>query len=647
MPTWLVSGGETGEFIRAFDWSSTSLGPLETWPQSLRTAANFMLEAQQPVYLGLGAESISLYNDAYIPILAGKHPAAIGKPYAVIWPEIWDEYRPHIEAVLTGKAQYWVDQPVMLVDRPDRPVSWFTFSWTPLRNEQGAVAGFFCVATETTERVLADRQLIESMDVGYCVIEVVFDDQARPIDYRFLKINPAFEQQTGLIDAQGKTARELVPHHEQLWVDTYAQVAFTGQPIRFINEAASMGRWYDVYAFRIAGQSNQVGVLFRDITERQQFEQHLQEADRRKDEFLAMLAHELRNPLAPIAAAADLLQIAQQEGARVRRIGGIISRQLRHMSGLVDDLLDVSRVTRGLVTLDKAPVDMRQIVTDAVEQVRPLIDTKRHQLILQVSPDAAIVVGDAKRLVQIVANLLNNAAKYTPDRGEVAIRLDVNGLHVTVEVADNGIGMPPDLVNRVFDLFAQAERSSDRTAGGLGIGLAIVKSLVELHGGVVSCESQGVGKGSRFVIRLPCLAECGEHTPMPTDDKNEREASRSLKILVVDDNKDAATMLAMLLETFGHQVLVEHNSRQALELTRKEALDLCLLDIGLPEMDGNELAERLRRQEETTKCKLVAVTGYGQESDRERTFTAGFDYHLVKPVDTVKLAAILAEVASE
>ncbi|HEV2610084.1 MAG TPA: ATP-binding protein [Noviherbaspirillum sp.] len=401
-------------------------------------------------------------------------------------------------------------------------------------------------------------------------------------------------------------------------------------------------RWMEV---RVSPALNdELAIFFRDITSRRRAEESLRREAKRKDEFLAMLAHELRNPLAPIGAAADLLQAAKLDEAHVQQTSRVIGRQVRHMTHLINDLLDVSRVTSGLVTLDKAPVDMRYVVTDAVEQVRPLIDAKRHHLTLHLSPDAAIVTGDGKRLVQIMANLLNNAAKYTPDGGELAIGLNVNGSFVSIEVVDNGIGMRSDLVNRAFDLFSQAERTPDRSTGGLGIGLAIVKNLVELHGGTVSCESAGLGKGSRFAISLPRLVEPDDRAAQRLGDQDQQELHRPLKILVVDDNKDAATMLGMLLKASGHHVLIEHDSLQALAIARKEALDLCLIDIGLPGMDGNALAERLRKQAETAKCTLVAVTGYGQESDRERARMAGFDHHLVKPVDTQKLFAILTGV---
>ncbi|HEV2610027.1 MAG TPA: ATP-binding protein [Noviherbaspirillum sp.] len=384
--------------------------------------------------------------------------------------------------------------------------------------------------------------------------------------------------------------------------------------------------------------------FFRDITERKATQEKLQEADRRKDEFLAMLAHELRNPLAPIGAAAELLQIIKLDEERVRQTSQIIGRQVSHMTSLVDDLLDVSRVTRGLVELDNAPLDIRRVVGDAVEQVTPLIQSRRHHFALHLPPDTTIVKGDNKRLVQVIANILNNAVKYTPEGGNIVLKVDVHAAHVVIEVGDNGIGMSPELAARAFDLFAQAERSSDRSSGGLGLGLALVKSLVDLHGGTVACESAGLGKGSKFTVCLPRLVHEQSDTHRQNVDSYMRKDTHSLRILVVDDNVDAAAMLAMLLEASGHEVLVEHASRKALERAREEKPQVCLLDIGLPEIDGNELAQRLRAQPETAKSVLIAVTGYGQEQDRKQTLAAGFDHHLVKPVDTKKLAFLLAEV---
>jgi signal transduction histidine kinase/CheY-like chemotaxis protein len=373
----------------------------------------------------------------------------------------------------------------------------------------------------------------------------------------------------------------------------------------------------------------------------------LREAARRKDEFLAMLAHELRNPLAPISAAAQLLQFGKIDAARVQQASQIISRQVRHMTGLVDDLLDVSRVTTGMIALDETQLDISQIVRDAVEQVTPLLRARHHALQLHIAPDEALVTGDRKRLVQVIANLLGNAAKYTHEGGQIAVTTTVHAAHVLVTVRDNGIGMAPELKARAFDLFAQAERTSDRSLGGLGLGLALVKSLVELHRGTVTCDSAGPGKGSTFTVCLP-RATLAPSAPAP-DVENETAGAvdaESLRILVVDDNVDAGAMLAMLLEASGHVVTVEHDSLRALDTARREAPQVCLLDIGLPEMDGNELAKRLRADPATSGALLVAITGYGQEADQAQTLAAGFDHHFLKPVDMAKLHAVLAAFAA-
>ena len=411
-------------------------------------------------------------------------------------------------------------------------------------------------------------------------------------------------------------------------------------------------RWFYVHAdwyrekesdpFVLSGVNVDIQNLKTTGEELQRAIDKLREADARKDEFLAMLAHELRNPLAPIRSAAELLRIAKLDETRVRKTSEIIARQVGHMTSLVDDLLDVSRVTRGLVDLEKTPLDIRHIVTDAVEQVNPLVRARRHHLAMHLSPDAAMVLGDNKRLVQVVANLLNNAAKYTPEGGNIQLKSEVQDSKVVLSVADDGIGLQPDLVERVFDLFAQAERTPDRSSGGLGLGLALVKSLVELHGGTVNCSSDGPGKGSKFTVYLPLLyadgngqetAATGDVEPSP----------KPLRVMVVDDNADAAHMLAMFLEASGHEVLVEHGAREALERARLEAPDVFLLDIGLPDIDGNQLARRIRAQPETAHAVLIAVTGYGQAHDRKTAQQAGFRHHLVKPVDPGRLVALLAD----
>jgi PAS domain S-box-containing protein len=418
-------------------------------------------------------------------------------------------------------------------------------------------------------------------------------------------------------------------------------------------------RWF---LSRAVPLRDEAGVIQRwfgtntDITEQRAAAEALREADQRKDEFLAMLAHELRNPLAPIAAAADFLTIGKPDAARLREVTAVIARQASHMTGLIDDLLDVSRVTRGQVTLNRAPVALAALVAEAVEQVRPLIEAKGHALALDVAddalaPDAVLVSGDRKRLVQVFANLLGNAAKYTPDGGRIGVRVAVRDDAVEIEVADDGIGMSAHLLARAFELFSQGERSADRSQGGLGIGLALARSLVDLHGGRIAAASDGPGQGSRFGVTLPRLQRPAAGAALPAAESAGVSAmlpaAAPLRVLIVDDNVDAAQILAMYIEALGHRADVLHSPSQALAWVKEENRarpDLCLLDIGLPEFDGYELAARLRAIPGLADLPLVALSGYGQAQDKEKALAAGFDRHVVKPIQGDDVMALLAGV---
>ncbi len=367
----------------------------------------------------------------------------------------------------------------------------------------------------------------------------------------------------------------------------------------------------------------------------------LKAADRRKDDFLAMLGHELRNPLSPISAGAYLLNKISGGDPRVSRTSQMISRQVTQMTKIVDDLLDVSRVTRGLITLDKAPVDLSRVVSAAIEQVRPLIESRQDALDVHLPGEKLVVQGDHARLVQVVSNLLSNAAKYTGEGGRIDVSLQATPLQAVVVVQDNGAGIPPELMPEIFDLFTQGSRTPDRSQGGLGLGLALVKHLVGLHGGTVEAASDGPGRGARFTVRLPrmpVIPASSDKLP-PTD----TPTPGGLRILVVDDNVDAATSLAQSLAAHGHTTFVAHEGTAALALvnTQHAPLDVCILDLGLPGMDGWELARHLRSQASTSHSALVALTGYGQQADRERSACAGFGHHFVKPVDMSALHALL------
>ncbi|AVR95725.1 hybrid sensor histidine kinase/response regulator [Pseudoduganella armeniaca] len=383
-----------------------------------------------------------------------------------------------------------------------------------------------------------------------------------------------------------------------------------------------------------------------DIHTQKLAEDALREAAQRKDEFLAMLAHELRNPLAPISTAAQLLRVRHADEKARTMASEIIVRQVRHMTALVDDLLDVSRVTRGLVELDMATLDLKQVINSAVEQALPLIEARRHALEVRTPPQRAHVRGDRTRLVQVIANVLNNAAKYTPPNGRIQLTLDVGDGHARVAVTDNGNGIAPALLPDIFDLFVQGERSPDRAQGGLGLGLALVRSLTALHGGNATADSAGEGQGSTFTITLPLAADgsaCSDAAPQHVPGT----AQHHLHVMIVDDNIDGALSLAELLRAQGHRVTVAEDAEMALYEPGLETVQAFILDIGLPGMDGYTLARHLRSRSVTAKALMIALTGYGQPADRVLSTAAGFDHHFVKPVDTQALAQVLEAFGGE
>lgn len=363
-------------------------------------------------------------------------------------------------------------------------------------------------------------------------------------------------------------------------------------------------------------------------------ERLLHMADRRKDEFLAMLAHELRNPLAPIRNASELLVRPLTE-EQMQSIVGIIKRQVAQLSRLVDDLLDVSRITQGRIELQRAPVELSSVIAQAMESVEPLMKEKRHKVLVTARYGPLYVNGDSARLVQCVANILTNSAKYTDPGGDIRIDVQEERCTAVISITDNGIGIPQELLPQIFDLFVQSDRSLDRAQGGLGIGLSLVQRLIEMHGGEVSAYSEGHGRGARFAIRLPCIE--------PPQAARQTPPARSIpvrRILIVDDNADAADSLAMLLKLNGHAAETVYSPNAALERAATSDHDVILLDIGLPDMDGYEVARRMRAS--GTRARIIALTGYGQSEDIQRARNAGFDSHLVKPVDLQILQETLA-----
>jgi signal transduction histidine kinase len=395
--------------------------------------------------------------------------------------------------------------------------------------------------------------------------------------------------------------------------------------------------------------------LQTEVAERARAELALKEADRHKDEFLAMLAHELRNPLAPIHNAVQLMHRSSIADQQLGWSRDVIGRQLAHLTRLVDDLLDVSRITRGKINLSKEVIELNALVSRTVETVQPLLEERGHALSVEIPNGILAVLGDPTRLTQALGNVLGNAAKYTEPGGKISLVAIQSGGEVEIRIRDNGIGIPPNLMPKIFNLFTQLDRTSGRSQSGLGIGLALVQRLVEMHGGSVTAHSDGLGRGSEFVIRLPLFIRETNGDGQQLNALSELEQSMinaegtprtQRRILVADDNNDALESLATLLQLSGHEVYTADNGAVALESAEQNRPEVALLDIGMPKLDGYEVARRIRAQPWGQRITLVALTGWGQESDRRRSHEAGFDSHLVKPLDLDKLTELLAALPS-
>ena len=584
--------------------------------------------------------------------------------YAQLWESVHPGDRERVQAAVRTAIQTRTDYDVEYrVFWPDGGLHWVLVRGRASYDADGTPTVMNGMTLDLTERKLSEERLRESeeryrllfnsIDEGFCLIDMVFDDAGRAVDYVFVEANPAFEQHTGLVGAVGRRVREMVPDHDGHWFEIYGRVARTGEPIRFEQEAKELRRWYDVYAFRPGGEgSTKVAVVSNDMTarrlaaqERERLFGELQAQDRRKDEFLAMLSHELRNPLAPIANAVQLLRLHGGEDSVQREARTVIERQVGQLRHLIDDLLEVSRITTGRVQLQREHVTMSGIVERALETAQPLITRRRHALTVQVPSEPIWLQADAARLEQVLVNLLTNAAKYTDEGGGITMKAEVASGEAVLRVRDTGVGIAPELLPHIFDLFTQGDRSLARSEGGLGIGLALVQRLVELHGGRVEATSV-VGEGSEFVVRLPLAEPPAGRATAPTPEVAAATSTGSCRVLVVDDNVDSAGSLARLLRLKRHEVRTAHDGAAALAAAIEQVPDVVLLDIGLPEMDGYEVARRLRAQPTLANAVLVALTGYGQESDRRLSREAGFDHHMVKPADFAQLQQILSAAAA-
>jgi len=422
----------------------------------------------------------------------------------------------------------------------------------------------------------------------------------------------------------------------------------TGQPFEAEYRLRGVDGTYRWQLTRALPERDVTGAITRwygsvvDVDDRKRAEEALREADRRKDEFLAMLAHELRNPLAPIRHSLAVQARSGDDVTVSREMRETMERQVKHLVRLVDDLLDVSRLTTGQITLRRQPVDVRDIVGDAIETCREMIDAKGHSVTTDLPVDALLVDGDRIRLVQVVTNILNNAAKFTADGGDVEIAAGCHDGVIDIRVRDTGVGISEDRLPHIFDLFVQSDQSPDRAHGGLGVGLTLARRLVDLHGGTLTATSAGAGCGSEFRIALPrATAQSATALDAPQATKSGHAPQTRLRVLVVDDYVDATRALERLLTVMGHEVIIANDSKSGIELAERVRPDVILLDIGLPEMDGYSVARRLRSLPATSTTRIIALTGYGAERARQNVREAGFDLHLVKPVDADELEAAL------
>ena len=529
-------------------------------------------------------------------------------------------------------------------------------AWTPDEvelTEETAERTWAVVERARAEQALREseakyRSLFTSIDEGFCIIEMLFDGE-RPIDYRFREVNPAFERHTGLADAVGRRMRELVPDHDAHWFEIYGRVALTGESVRFQSPAQALGRFYDVYAFRVGSPEQRwVAVLFTDITERRRAEERLRESDRRKDEYLAMLGHELRNPLGVIRNATELLGHIGTEDPRLQRVYERLDRQTMHMARIIEGLLDVSRIAQGKISLELEVVDVRELVARVLDTWGSAVAAQGLELRTAVDPEPLWITGDPARLVQVLDNVVGNALKFTPAPGTITVAARRAGRHAVVRVRDTGVGIRPERLTSVFEAFEQETQDVARSAGGLGLGLALAKGLVELHHGTIEAHSAGLGAGTELVVRLPLAAAPVEpivEPPVESAEPSWRGGVPPRRILVVEDNADVAEMLSELLHLSGHEVTVVTSGDEVLDALRRRPVDIVLCDLGIPGMNGYEVARAVRADAALRATPLVALTGYGQPEDRRRTAEAGFDAHLTKPVDLEALGEVLRGLA--
>jgi len=696
----LAGSGEMAALIRATDWAATPLGPLAGWPASLKTTVATMLRSRHPMFLWWGPELIQIYNDAYVPSFGvGKHPGAMGQRGRECWPEIWDIIGPQIAAVMRDGTPSWHEDALVPIFRNGaiQDVYW-TYGYSPVFDDDWTIGGTLVVCTETTGRVVAierERMLREAIDHERSRLQQIFAQA--PAGMCILRgpslvFEFANDQYSSLVGHRGLIGRPLLSALPELagqGLDALllrvmeSGEPFVGREMRVRIDRRGNGQIEDRFHTFIhsplreaTGDVNAVIVMVQDVTDEVLAKRHTERlaqervvlleneqrarrtaeiASRAKDDFLATASHELRTPLNAILGWARMLQTGQLDPSAYARGIDSIERNARAQVRLVEDILDGSRIITGQLHLEVRPLDLRQLVASALDAVRPAAEAKRIALTVAVDPAAARVTGDPERLQQVVWNLVVNAIKFTDKGGAVDVQLRRSGTDIQLKVSDTGQGIDAEFLPHVFERFRQAEGSTTRRHGGLGLGLALVRHLVEAHGGTVHAESEGPGRGAVFTVTLPVQAVFREVADSVVSNRPLDPALAPLStrldgvtVLVVDDEEDARDLVATALRARGAEVRTAKGAAEALEAIATTAFMVLVSDIGMAGSDGYELISRLRGTTGAHGLHLpaLALTAYSREEDRRRALDAGFDGYTAKPVDPDALVQVVADLVN-
>jgi PAS domain S-box-containing protein len=672
-----------GQRIRAFDWAQSPLGPLAGWPVNLRVAVELCLNSRFPMFVWWGADLINIYNDAYAPMMGGRHPAGLGASARDLWREAWSEIGPQTDAVLLRGQSTWNERRMLMLERNGYPEEcYFTWSYSPILDESGRTAGIFCSVTEETARVLAERerdQLAERYDLHARRFEKMLDS-ITDLTYAFDLRGRFIYASRRLLEIRGIALEELVgrnflelgypPDLAARFGEQIQQVIRTRQPLvdetSFTDRRGYTGYYQYVYSPVLDADGNVEAVagVTRELTDKRRISEErerllqseraaraeAENASLAKDKFLAMLSHELRTPLSPVVMTIPAIESDPELPQRLRDDLAMVRRNIALEVNLIDDLLDLSRITTGKLRLQTQIVSVHELLSHMIRSSQADFDAKHLQLTTHLEAKNDWLAGDAARLQQVFWNLLRNAIKFTPDRGKITIRssdiADVAGApRLAVEIQDSGVGIAPEILPRVFDAFEQGDARTTRQFGGLGLGLAISKAVVEMHGGRISASSGGHLQGSLFRVELAVEAQMTATASSVTmAAPAQRPGEAALSVLLVEDHVDTARAMARLLKNAGCTVSAARSVAAALQMLDGQRFDIMVSDIGLPDAAGYEL---MRIAKDRHGIIGIALSGYGMEDDVRKSKEAGFSEHIVKPVHFPHLLEVLRRVTGK